>query len=146
MIDIAQYFGMVSLMYMIQAIILTKDGSTLSSMEYIYSSFVNSLFITLLFGVSRASETMTKYLTNINFMALENHLVFWGNMTIFTLGMVSSYLYYSNSADFIANPTPAVTFANGANSLTKSATIVFLCQNIVNIFLPVFIYRSEPWK
>jgi len=80
-------------------------------------------------------------------MGLENQLlVFWGNMTIFTLGMVASYLYYSNSADFTANPSPAVTFANGANSLTKSATIVFLCQNIVNIFLPVFIDRSEPWK
>lgn len=137
---------MVSLMYMIQNIVLTKDGSSLSSMEYIYSSFVNSLIVTLLFGVSRASDTITKYFTNINFMGLENHLVFWGNMTISSLGMSVSYIYYSNSADFVANPYPAVTFADGTNSLTKSATIVFLCQNIINVFFPLFIYRSDPWK
>ncbi len=44
-------------------------------------------------------------------MGLENHLVYWGNMMIFTAGMALSYEYYSRTSDFVPNPTPVVTFS-----------------------------------
>lgn len=67
-------------------------------------------------------------------------------MTIFTLGMAASYQYYASTTDFVPNPTPTVTFSNGYNHLTKSSTIIFLSQNIVNIFMSVMLYRGSPWK
>ena len=131
---------------MMQGIVLTSDASSLSSLQYMYSYFLSSITITILLTVSRPAEDMCKYFNTSNFMGLENHLVYWGNMVIFSAGMALSYLYYSKTSDFVPNPTPSITFQNGYNHTTKSSTIVFLCQNIINIFLGVHIYRSGPWK
>lgn len=67
-------------------------------------------------------------------------------MAIYTAGMILSYEYYQATSDFVPNPNPAVTFANGYNSVTKSTSVIFLCQNIINISLAVFVYRGYPWK
>lgn len=79
-------------------------------------------------------------------MSLENHLVFWGNIIIFTVAEVASYQYYRQSPDFVANPNPVATFADGWNGVNNSGTVVFLMIIIIYSFLPAFIYRSHPWK
>ena len=75
-----------------------------------YSYFLSSITITILLTVSRPAEDMCKYFNTSNFMGLEHHLVYWGNMVIFSAGMALSYLYYSNTSDFVPNPTPSITF------------------------------------
>lgn len=62
------------------------------------------------------------------------------------LGLLGTYEYYVHSGDFEANPVPYVTFANGFNGVCKSASIVFLCANLVYTLLGPIIYRSKPWK
>jgi len=44
------------------------------------------------------------------------------------------------------NPYPIATFSTGYYGKTKSSTLIFLCQNIVNTFLGLCVYRSDPWK
>lgn len=72
--------------------------------------------------------------------------MYWGNTILFIAGIVISYEYYSNSSDFVPNPYPFITFSTGSYDKTKSSTLIFLCQNIVNTFLGVCVYRSDPWK
>jgi hypothetical protein len=79
-------------------------------------------------------------------MGLEHHLVFWGNIIIASLGLCISYFYYESSADFVPNPQRVITFSGGSNGICKSASIIFLCSNIIFIFLGPFVYRSSPWK
>jgi RsiW-degrading membrane proteinase PrsW (M82 family) len=70
----------------------------------------------------------------------------WGNVIIFTVAVVAGYQYYVNTSDFVANPNPVATFADGWNGVNKSGTLIFLMLIIVCTLLPLFIYRSDPWK
>lgn len=59
---------------------------------------------------------------------------------------MASYQYLINSSGYVPNPVREVTFANGYNGNTQSATIMFICAIPTFIFLGLWIYRSDPWK
>ena len=72
--------------------------------------------------------------------------MFWGNAIITSAAFVAVYQYLSNSSVFIPNPTPIVTFENGYNGETQSATLLFITNIPVFLFMGIFIFRSDPWK
>lgn len=141
-----QYFIITNFMEISAAILLTTDASGATSIQIIYKNFLTTLFITLFFALSRPIKKLTKNLPNSNFMGLENHLVFWLSCLIFIAGQVSSYFFYYNSPDFVPNPQHSATFSSGFNGLCKSSTINFLMSVLFYSSLPLFVYRSSPWK
>jgi hypothetical protein len=79
-------------------------------------------------------------------MGVENHLVFWTNCLILAAGQLGAYLYYYHNSDFVANPHPIATYKDGWNGVCKSTTVNFLIIILEFTLLPIFIYRSSPWK
>ena len=79
-------------------------------------------------------------------MSLHNHLVYWGNMIISTLGVVAGYFYYIYTDEYEPNEKPEATVLNGFNSKTHTATIIFLMVLLPFNFNALFIYSSTPWK
>jgi hypothetical protein len=79
-------------------------------------------------------------------MGVENHLLFWINCLILSAGQVGAYLYYYQTSDFVANPYPNATYQEGWNGVCKSTTVNFLIIILEHTLLPIFIYRSSPWK
>lgn len=145
-IEMVQYFLPIQFMSIVLTLILTNDSSYFTSMQQIYKSFAHSLLLTLFMGLSRPSKELIKHMPNSNFMGLENNLIFWGNIIIFTLGFVSGYQYYIQTDDFVANSQTTVSFSSGWNGYNKSSTVCFLMANIMYIMLGVLVYRSSPWK
>lgn len=99
----AKYYGITQFLSIVLTLIMTSDYSYFTSIELIYKNFLNTLLITLLFGRSKPAEKLTKKTPNSNFLDLENHLVFWGNTIICSLGLIISYSYYKNTDDFEPN-------------------------------------------
>lgn len=83
---------------------------------------------------------------NSHFMSKENHLIFWVDSIILTLTQGFAFFYYTSSSDFEPNPQPKVTFSHGWNGVCKSSTANFLIVILIFTLLPIFIYRSAPWK
>ena len=71
------------------------------------------LIAPLFYGLSRPAEHLTKYLTDTNFMGLENHLVYFGNAAISSIGLIVIYQYFSHTSDFVPKPNPKITFSEG---------------------------------
>jgi cation-transporting ATPase 13A3/4/5 len=145
-VEMTKYYGLTQFTSIVVTLILSTDASYFTSMQLIYKSFLNTLIITLFFGVTQPAKRMTKYLNNSNLVDLENHLVYWLTMVVYSAGLVASYVYYTRSDDFSPNPSPEIRFPEGWNGDTKSSTVNFITSNILYIFLPFAIYRSEPWK
>lgn len=92
-------------------------------------------------------QKLKKFIPNSNFLDLENHLIFWTNLIIFSVGLVASYIYYANTDDFVPNNTHRyVHFEDGWFGNTKSSTMNFIAANLSYIALALFIYKSKPWK
>ena len=92
-------------------------------------------------------KKLIKAIPNSNYLDLENHLIFWGNLVICSLGLISSYVYYSNSDDFVPNLGHRYChFEDGWYGLTKSSTANFISANIIYVLLSLVLYKSKPWK
>jgi len=96
----AKYYGITQFLSITITLIMTNDYAYFTSLELIYKNFFNTLLITLLYGRSKPAGKLTKETPNSNFLDLENHLVFWGNTLICSIGLIISYSYYSNTEDF----------------------------------------------
>lgn len=101
----AKYYGITQFLSIVNTVILTEDCSYFTTYQLLYKNFVNTLLITLFFGTCRPLTKLKKFIPNSNFLDLENHLVFWGNLIITTLGLAVCYIYYSNTDDFVPNDT-----------------------------------------
>jgi hypothetical protein len=51
------------------------------------------IIINIAIPLSRAQKLPTKFKPQSNFLGLEHHLVFWGNVLIYTSGYVAAYIY-----------------------------------------------------
>ena len=99
----SRYYGITQFLSIVNTLILTEDCSYFTSLQLLYKNFVNTLLITLFFGMSRPAKKLAKATPSSNYLDLQNHLIFWGNLLICSLGLVASYVYYFNSDDFIPN-------------------------------------------
>jgi hypothetical protein len=85
---VTQYYGVAQLLALTISVLLTSDGSYLSSIQLTYRNFALMLMVPIFYGLSRPAERLTKYLAQTNFMGLEHHLVFWGNFLIASAGLI----------------------------------------------------------
>lgn len=141
-----KYYGLTQFTSIVVTLILSTDASYFTSIQLIYKSFLNTLIITLFFGMTKPAKQMTKYLNNSNLVDLENHLVYWVSMILYSAGLIGSYVYYVNSGSFTPNTNVEIRFPKGWFGETESSTVNFITSNILYIFLPFAIYRSDPWK
>lgn len=109
----AKYYGITQFLSIVFTLIMTNDYAYLTSLELIYKNFFNTLLITLLYGRSKPATRLTKAIPNSNFLDLENHLVFWGNTLICSIGLVISYAYYSHTDDYVPNSHQEAHFPDG---------------------------------
>jgi hypothetical protein len=79
-VEMSQYYLIISFVTITTTVILTFDSSYQTSMELIASPF------TMLFALSKSIKSCNKHMPDSNFMGLQHHLVFWVNCTILTLG------------------------------------------------------------
>jgi magnesium-transporting ATPase (P-type) len=105
-----KYYGLTQFTSIVVTLICSFDASYFTSLELIYKSFLSTLVITLFFGMTKPAKQMTKYLNNSNLLDLENHLVYWVTMTIYSIGLIIAYVYYQDSPDFIANTHRSIRF------------------------------------
>lgn len=66
----AKYYGITQFISIIVTIIIAFDSSYFTSMELIYKNFVNTLLITLFFGMTKPATKLTRYIPNSNFLDL----------------------------------------------------------------------------
>lgn len=138
-----KYYGLTQFTSIIVTLILSTDSSYFTSLQLIYKSFLSTLIITLFLGMTRPAKQMCRYLNNSNLLDFENHLVYWGTTIIYGAGLIISYVYFTNSGDFIANTEhKTIEFPTGWYGETQSCTINFITSNILYSLLPIAIYRS----
>jgi magnesium-transporting ATPase (P-type) len=125
---------------------LVPDATYLTSLELIYRNYTEILLIPAFYGLSRPAAKLTRYYTPTNFLGFEQHLVYWGNLAITTVGFVAAYQRLIHSEGFIANPIPVVSFEHGYHGECQSTTTMFLCIVIFYLYTGIFIYRGKPWK
>lgn len=99
----AKYYGITQFLSIVNTVILTEDCAYFTTYQLLYKNFVNTLWITLFLGTCKPFTQLKKFIPNSNFLDLENHIVFWGNTIFTTLGLVASYIYYTNTSDFVPN-------------------------------------------
>jgi magnesium-transporting ATPase (P-type) len=145
-IEMTQYFSLISVLAIIVTICLTDDYSYFDSIQQIIHNFLISLPLTLFIGLSRPAEKNSKFSPESNFMGVENHLIYWGNVLIIGGGSIIAYYYYVNTDDFVSNPISSVTFDSGWSGESKGSTIFLGITNIYYSFLPILLARSKPWK
>jgi magnesium-transporting ATPase (P-type) len=90
-----KYYGLTQFTSIVVTLIMSTDACYFTSLQLIYKSFLSTLPITLFLGMTKPAKTMTKYLNNSNLLDLENHLVYWVTMTIYSIGLIVSYVYYA---------------------------------------------------
>ena len=128
-------------------VLLLGEGTFFGDTQLLYLNLSKLIIINLAIPLSRAQPLPTKFKPQSNFLGLENHLVFWGNVLIFSGGYIAAYIYgryFSN--EFLQNPKPEVTFNSGYFSITYSTTILFICYNIQPPTMVLFLYKSKPWR
>lgn len=108
-----KYYGLTQFTSIVVTLILSTDASYFTSIQLIYKSFLNTLIITLFFGMTKPAKQMTKYLNNSNLVDLENHLVYWVTIIIYSAGLIASYVYYVNSGSFTPNTHVEIRFPQG---------------------------------
>lgn len=80
-------------------------------------------------------------------MSLHNHLMFWGNLLIPFAGVLGCWFFYSNTSEYVPNPRPRVSIADGGfNAKNYSTTLIYVCILIVTAVNGFIVYRSKPWK
>jgi hypothetical protein len=137
---------LINFLYLPTLLILLLDITTIAPMHEIYRNFLCILPITGVFGFSRHSKKLSKFLPNSNFMGVENQLIFWTNCAIASIAQYIVYLYYFKSSDFVPNPKPYATFVDGWNFICKSSSVFFLVNTVQATLMPFSTYRSLPWK
>jgi hypothetical protein len=126
---------------------LLGEGTFFGDTQLLYLNLSKLIIINLAIPLSRANPVPTKFKPQSNFLGLESHLVFWGNVLIYTGGYVAAYVYGRYFSDeFIPNPNSKVTLDSGYYHETFSTTILFICYNIQPPTLALFLYKSKPWK
>jgi magnesium-transporting ATPase (P-type) len=109
----AKYYSLTLFTSIIVTLIMSTDSSYFNSIQLMYKSFFNTLPLTLLLGMSKSAKQMTKYLNNSNIMDLEHHLVYWMTIVIYAIGLVSSYVYFTQTSYFVPNTHLEISFADG---------------------------------
>lgn len=61
-------------------------------------NFCGVLLTPVLITLSHPTEIETHYVPENNMMGLHNHLVFWGNSIIPFIGVLISWLYFSQTS------------------------------------------------
>jgi hypothetical protein len=107
---------------------------------------LNTLTFSVFLGASRPVKRMCRYLNNSNGLDLEHHLQYWLTFVIYSIGLIITYIYFSNTDDFSPNTNRKIKFPEGWEGNTQSSTVTFISFNIMYIFLPFSIYQSSPWK
>lgn len=74
-------------------VLLLGDGTFFGDTQLLYLNLSKLIIINLAIPLTRARPEPTKFKPQSNFLGLENHLVFWGNVLIFSAGYVGSYIY-----------------------------------------------------
>lgn len=108
-----KYYGLTQFTSIVVTLICSTDASYFTSLELIYKSFLSTLVITLFFGVTKPAKQMTKYLNNSNLLDLENHLVYWVTIVLYSIGLIIAYVYYKDSPDFVVNTHTSIKFGTG---------------------------------
>lgn len=86
-------------------VLLLGDGTFFSDTQLMYLNLSKLIIINLAIPLARAIPHTTKYKPQSNFLGLENHLVFWGNVLIYSAGYVAAYVYGKEfSGEYIPNP------------------------------------------
>lgn len=86
-------------------VLLLGDGTFFSDTQLMYLNLSKLIIINLAIPLTRARSEATKFKPQSNFLGLENHLVFWGNVLIYSAGYVAAYVYGKEfSGEFVSNP------------------------------------------
>jgi magnesium-transporting ATPase (P-type) len=88
---------------------MVSDVTNYNAFQSIYFNFAHSLFLALFMALSSAAEYPTKSRPNTNLMSKQNHLVYWSNVILPTIGFIGAYFYFKQSDGFKSNKNPIVT-------------------------------------
>ncbi len=68
--EMSKYYGITQFISIISSVIISYDCSYFTGIELTYKNFVNTLFITLLFAMSKPVNKLVSSIPNSNFMDL----------------------------------------------------------------------------
>jgi len=146
-VDMIRYFGTISFLKIITAILLVSDVTYFSSNQISYFNFANSIWLAVFMGLSSPADTSTKRRPLCNMMSLENHIIYWANIILPTAGFCAAYFYFQQTAAFVPNGLPIVDSIKGYLGLKCTTnTIVWLMINLPFIVNALCIYNSIPFK
>lgn len=115
--------------------------------QLMYLNFGTILLIPGTLGMSRPYGEDSEFVPDANMMGLHNHLMFWGNLIIPFAGILGSWFYYKNTPEYLPNPKPTISIANGGfNSKNHCTTLIFILIILTSACNGFIIYRSKPWR
>ena len=144
-IEMFRYYATISFIKITCSLLLMMDTTYFSGIHLIYFNFTSTVVIPLFMAGSYPSNNTNPFVPETNFLGLINHLRYWGNVIIPSVGLVAGYFYLINSENFVPNENPVVTEA-GFSTLNQSATMMLLMVLIPFTFNGLFLYISKPWK
>jgi len=97
MIEMFRYYGSISFIKIPASLCLIYDTTYFSGISLIYFNFTSTVIIPFFMAGSFPSKNTNKYIPDTNFMSLFNHLRYWGNVIIPSLGIIAGYFYFVNN-------------------------------------------------
>jgi len=108
-VDMIRYFGTINFIKIVSSILLLTDVTYYTNNQTTYFNFANSVWLTIAFSLSSSASAPTKKRPICNFLSLNNHLIYWINIALPTLGMCLGYYYFFNTSNYRVNPLKVVT-------------------------------------
>jgi hypothetical protein len=139
------YFGTVSFLKIVTSCLVVTEIAYFSSNQTIYFNFAHSVFLAIFIPLSVPVDNPTNKKPLCNLFSLRNHLIYWANVIIPTVGLVLGFIYFKTTDSYIPNPSPFVTL-QGYPFFCTINTIVFLMHNLPDIINVFSIYSSDPFK
>lgn len=142
-----RYYGTVNFIVITASILLVTEVTYFTSNQFIFLNFGHSIWLTITYSLSTSAENPTKKRPICNLLGIYNHLIYWINVAIPSLGMGLAYYYYIKTPDHTPNRNRVVTLENGYQGTQCTLnTIIFLVINFFYVANALVMYKGEPFK